>query len=356
MNLSNNLWQQDIVKICDFRYHLDDQLDVVEGHLHLTKGKSPRKGGIRNPVTNDAETSYRHLKVLTEKYAINYFNTLQKSPTKEYPYFEEVVKFKKEAKALKQCVDDIHNWFSQVQDSQAFYYRELGEKTTKLYEVAKEYKSIFKRTYPKPPIEQRPVKHIVYNERTDVRNIGFKHHSRVPVEEIVKAAKDALALSRQQKEEISKSIYRWTFNHLFPEGDRHMKAYQAFARQLLCTPVITDKFMQAFKELAPHVEMLDLEHVDFCAESLNEMSPCIGASHISPAGVYELLNAAFASPTFREIRLNKFIAKYESYNKLLKDHSFELIPGSTNRYQKKKVPETSSLPFFLKNFPSLSWK
>jgi hypothetical protein len=412
MNLSINPWKQEIAKICDFRYHLDDRLDVVDGHLYLTQGTSRR---MSDPVTNNAKALAEFLKV-TKQYADDYFKNLKDFSNKKYPYYEEVVEFKHEVKALKICLGYLHHSLSAQQNSEVCNYDTLIQQVWKLCDEARKYKSDFKREFGKPPKEQRPVKYVIYTERTDVRNIDFNHPSRALPKETAKAAKDALGCHLKAKELIPDDIGRRLFNYLSPDV-RHMRAFQTFAGQLLRTPFLSDEFIKAFITLAPHVEIIDLEDVVLGSKKATELAPYIDAkdgkidvkeflekmqqiceerdislhltavqayyekanfecdklgstleayfklyanhfdprgvyNRISPTGLHELLNAAVASPTCREIQLHRSITKYESFRKLLKDHSFELNPRS-KKYEKKKVPETSSLPFYLRFF---SWK
>jgi hypothetical protein len=444
MILPSYAWKDEIVVIHEFSGHLNDVLDVSDGHLHLTQGKSPRNK--TDVITTQPIPLTNHLESLINHRATAFFESLRGSEINR-DHYEQVVTFKREVKTLIQCLKDLQKSFNTLGDRiPETRCLALCERAKDFYKKVKTYKS----TLQKPPLAERPVKHFVYNERTDIRSIGWKHPKRRPIEDTVKAAKDALAFSEKQraqhlekkggiacffsnisnfygimeavakapeseKEKVRTTHVKKFVDDIFTEEpvDMHWEAYQQIVSQLMHTPVITDEFVNAFKNLANHAESLNLLTATLASNDIAELAPFLeqvvgispltpsefiekmkpiyqekkfqlitlhslknhyelirdlsegehetnpffrsnrdafiqrhsrhlkddaksarpGGPFISPTRLIELLNAAFASQSCREIRLLPSIAKHPSISTLLKKHSFEqMFPGKYIKY------------------------
>ena len=253
-----NDWKKDIAVIVEFRSYLSDTLDVVDGHFSLQKKNSVREKG--SPMTNQPDLLADQLQSLICNKAKEHFLKLfdKKQCDESAAYYEKLVDFKKELKTLNRCLCDLQSSFVQCGDKvHANRYYILCETSEKLYKLVKQSKSEQKE----PPINARPVKHLVYNERTDARSISWRH-KRGSVDEIVIAAKNALALSYGSSV-LSGSV----------SVDVHVLGFQKLVSQLTHTPVISDEFIRAFKELAPFVKELDLERATLASKKITEMAP-----------------------------------------------------------------------------------
>lgn len=323
MNIAMTRWQEDTAVLDDLRTHLNDKLNVAEGRLKLEKGVHTRIQKIslvKGPVA-----LANHLEVLIKETGQECFLSLQQSKSNLPEYYEQVADFKRQVKCLTSKISDLQNTFGSHDcnyKKTAQRYSELYNLANKLFGQVKEYKS----SLSKPPSDQRPIKHIDYNERSTPESIRWKHPNRVPIAETVAAAKKALALTPKPRPLYMRclsviaggllaipalfgvglltalKIILWNPAEWLIRGEirtlspviisdviisrliedaiwtpsirqRHQMAFQNFTTQLLHRPQITEEVAEAFAQLAPHANLLDLKDAILASEDITELAP-----------------------------------------------------------------------------------
>jgi hypothetical protein len=315
---AKNQWTQDITTLNNLRRGWFDVLSVVEGSLNLKEGEfyfESDKIIILKP-----ENIADYLEKLIKNIGKECFESLQSSENKSLSFYEEVADFKREVKCLYSCISMLQYAIRDIDKNQAERYSELFKLASTFLDEVKKHKSTLKQ----PPLSERPIKHIEYNERTDFRSIEYFPSQRVPLKEIVDAAKKALLLARPPSKPLPLymkcitvvigllmmiymmsmlglftviKIILWNPIEWFIRGEvrtlsplrlylrsvkekedhknRHMRAYQLFVPQLLRYPVITDEVAKAFIELAPNAKSLDLHRAILASEDITELAPFI---------------------------------------------------------------------------------
>lgn len=297
-------WKYDVAFLEAANTEWNDKLSVHGGRLQLQKGSSLRTPGT--PVASDPSIVASHLKTLINYVAKDCFKFLKKSADGTPQFYERIADFKREVDcfAMKAC--DLAGTFLNDANSR--------ERFTQIYHAAyvllNEVKA-YKATLVKPPSDQRPRKHIHYDERTSLNSFRWHHSKRVPVKETVAAAKKALELARGRG--------NWVFSSAPQLTDRHMKAYQFFSRQVLHSPVITEEIAQAFEELAPHAELLDLSRTTLASQKLPSYTK------ISPEVLQRLLGT-----TCRKIALSPSLAELPNVVEFLSKNRY--VPSENEQY------------------------
>lgn len=321
MSLAMNRWQEDAAVFGALRTHLNDKLYVAEGRLKLEKGSRSRMDGV--PISSDPSALVTHLEALIKNTAQECFQSLQQSKSDRPEYYEQIADFKRQFKCLHSNIDKLQMTYrSRDCDNKKYAerYNELYEQSSTFLKQVKEYKS----SLPKPPQNQRPFKHIDYDERTYLDSIKWKYPMRVPVSETVAAAKKALSLVPKPRPlymkclsfigaslftaavigavfltalkivlwnpieklirgevrtlspyTIAAGIYYRMIEEVIGTTSNHQKAYQSFTTQLLHRPHITDEVVEAFVQLAPRADLLDLGMATLVSENISELAPYI---------------------------------------------------------------------------------
>lgn len=315
MNLTNQQWQEDISTLTALRTQWGDILDVTNSRLQLEKGKYYSDSSqIILPYPSAVAD---HLEALINKTAKECFNFLQlsKNNTPAPEFYEKIVDFKREFKYLYKRISNLqYTLRSHPNKSYAERYSALFKLANDFLEQIKSYKSILQ----KPPIAERPIKHIEYNERTELVSIKWSYPERVPVGETVAAAKKALILAQPKPQPLyikfisviaSRTLLmipfiavglltvfkivlwnplEWLIRgevrtisplRLFTQAlkieNRHTEAYQHFTTQIFHRPLITDEVAKAFEQLAPQAKLLDLEYSVLASEDITELADFI---------------------------------------------------------------------------------
>lgn len=310
-----NRWLNDTNVLANLRIDWTDQLEVIDDCLHLNQGQHFRSMG--RSVTSDPSVVGKYLESLITKVGQECFQHLQGLKDDTPAYYEKVADFKRQVNYLRRGVIDLGKTFESHDcnnKSHLEQYSRLFKLATEFWAEVKKYKATLK----KPSLQERPVKQIQYNERTDFRLIkSHRYPKRVPIEETVKAAKQALLLAQTKQDLRSRcfkvisqkpilaiptlilgfltvfKIVLWNplerlicgevrtispISRFLPESvetKRHMQAYQLFSTQLLHQPFITDEVVKAFKELAPQANRLDLGTALLASDDITEFAPFI---------------------------------------------------------------------------------
>lgn len=314
MSLVMDRWLNDTGVLSNLRTSWNDKLEVVNDRLHLEEGQHSR--GMGRLVTSHPTVVADYLESLITNTAQEYFQTLQFSKEDSPVYYEQIADFKRQVKCLHKQVSNLQYTFRSHDcnnKSHAERYSQLFEVAFTFLKQVKDYKATLK----KPSLEERPVKHIHYNERTDLHTIKWSYPKRIPIEETVAAAKQALLLAQPQQHPFIRCIkaigkglvfaipllaaslltvlkivlwnpleclirgelrtispLRWFLQELRTDNS-HMRAYQSFSTQLFHQPFITEKVVEAFKQLAPQANLLDLDNAVLASEDITELAPFI---------------------------------------------------------------------------------
>lgn len=306
-------FQKDLAVLADLRTDKNDRLDVVRGHLNLVKSKYNIRWSGRQ-VTPRPTVLADYLDNLIKNTAKAYFQSIQASKNDSPEYYEIISDFNRQIKSLKNKIGDLQYAFrDDFFGSNAVRYHQLFNLSCNLQQEVKKFKSSLK----KPPVIERPIKHLDYNERTPLTSVGYFSSERTPVKETVAAAKKALLLAQEQSKltlsneckDIIKSFgfraivtligagfasamkivlwnpFEWLiFRKVKTESplqlvfqemihDRHLEAYQYFTNQLLHRPIITEEVVNAFVELSVHADCLDLKNAILGSEDVSELAP-----------------------------------------------------------------------------------
>lgn len=245
MSTALNRWNDSMGVFKEMNFHWDDKLSVSEGKLLLEKGKVKRK---EESVVADPSAVAAHLEAMIDPVAKEIFQQMRDEKSDSPAFYERVVDFNRELKAFRLLVWNLELTLEQANNSLAKKrYSELDFKALHLQQLVKSLKGELKR----PPVEQRPLLHVDYQERTLLPSISKYPSKRTPIQEIAAAAKKALTLAEASKGKEMEST--------------HMSAFERFAAQLLITPLITEEVAVAFAKLAKHVRKLDLGNATLAA-------------------------------------------------------------------------------------------
>lgn len=380
MSLTMDRWLNDTTVLTGLRTSWNDKLEVTEGGLRLDKGQHSRDRGVSIMPRPTVVADY--LEALMKTTAEDYFRVLQASKTDSPAFYEQVADFKRQVKCLYQCLSDLQYTFRShdCQDERsAVRYDQLFYIAHALRNRVKDYKSTLK----KPPLTERPIKHIEYNERIDLNSIKWGYPKRVPIQETVAAAKQALSLARGESQPsyircikaigngllhapalLGASILtalkivlwnplewlirgevrtisplRWMLQEL-RNDNVHMRAYQRFSNQLFRQPLITEKVADAFKQLAPEANLLDLENVVLAAEDITELAPFIKEDK-SPGAIplMTYLNTMKKLCEEKNIKLHTLrtvSCLYEAYNRAYKTKEGQSIENFLDDISNRK--------------------
>lgn len=308
-------WQQDVHTLREFRSHINDRLFIERGGLVLIEGDRHRAMGVS--ITPQPEALAVHIEGLLE-IAKERFEQLKQNAID----YEMVTQFRQEVKILKGRISDLQFTFRRHDYNNRIYairYNELFNTVTPFYKTVDEYK----KQLIKPELSSRPKKPVEYNARTDLGSIGAFASKRAQIDDIVNAAKEALRLSNPKGKRVPRSpsektarevgkIALWTpaflaailievpkrivwnpieqsilgeqrtespcqkiFRILSDESVVHRAAFQNYTNQLLRLPIITDEAADAFCELAPNSQELDLERALLGSSNLIDLLPYI---------------------------------------------------------------------------------
>jgi hypothetical protein len=290
MNATLNQWNRDISVLAELNTHWQDKLDVKAGFLHLEKGRSVRES---EPVVVRPVELADHLESLIENTAEECFKL--SASRKECPdFYEKVSDLNRQAKCL---TNKIYSLFQSILPT---WNEGYVNRYSELHNSARAFSSKvqqFKRKLDKPVLNDRPIRHVEYTERTDLDTIKQRYSKRVPLGDVLAAAKKALELAQPYEKMAYNNSYLQIGNGAVVASPRqglmesalklvmavfaanessiHMKAFQTYANQLLHTPYITKEFAEAFKELAPHVNALDIRNAVLASKDINELMPFI---------------------------------------------------------------------------------
>ncbi len=315
MNFETNQWQNDTSIFDALRTNLNDKLDVVNGRLKHKMGQNIRPDG--SPISESPETVADYIDSLIDVTANDVFESLKQINNNSPEFYEKVADFKRQFKCIYKRTSDLQFTFRYHDlnnDRLAQRYSQVFHKASAFLQQIKQYKS----NLAKPPLEERPRKHINYDNRTDFRSIKYSYPKRVPLDETIVAANKALELAQLKPQSIFREaisfiannillspvvflmasltvikIVIWNPFELLIKGkvsstsplrwfldsakvpSSHMKAYQSFTTQILHCPWITEEVAEGFKKLATHADLLDLESVVLVSRDMRELAPFI---------------------------------------------------------------------------------
>ena len=344
---SSDIWKREIGQLHDLRLNWNDKLEVVDGALLLTKGPEEAFNG-KLSISEPLDLA-EHLKFLINTTAASHLNSLKTQPE----YYEQVADFKREFKCFNNLVSSLKLIFSPkhaCNDTQIIEcYSHLYELSSKLFSEIIDYKSSLK----KPPLKDRPWKHIEYTERTELSSIKGTYPKRVPLSETIKAAQRALRLAESKVNELEaccvkpllcclstlsllkvvlwnplEKLYRGEVTTRTPlkyaiddfmDTNTHIRAFQKFSCQILNCPLITYEVAMGFAKLAPCATTLDLKNAKFANEelSLDAAHPQIDSYNLSL-----LIEAASGSKLCNTIHLSKPLLEWDYVQEFLSKHTF----------------------------------
>lgn len=339
---SSDIWKREIGQLHDIQLNWNDKLEVVDGALRLTKGPEEAfDGKLFIPEPIDVAN---HLNLLIQSTA-----TLQlKNLKNQTEHYEQIADFKREFKCLHHLISNLRDIFKDDQEMKP-HTLSLHENSSGFFSEIVEYKSSLK----KPPLKDRPVKSIEYNERTELNAIKETYPKRVPINETIKAARTAFKLAEPKANELEaccvKPIFcclstlsalkvllwnpfewlykgqiatRTPFRYAiedYMDNNRHIQAFQKFTRQILNCELITSEVAFGFAKLAEAATTLDLKNAKFTDESLS-----LDAAHpqIDPDNLSILLEAASGSKLCNTIHLSKSLLEWDYVQEFLSKHTF----------------------------------
>jgi hypothetical protein len=372
MSLVTERWNRDIGVLDALRTSWNDQLSIVNGHLHLEKGTEDSEWGFTStPVTKDPSAIADHLESLIKSTAKELLSTLLTSKSDTPAFYEQVSLLHRQSKCLYKRVSSLQYTFrSSIFDSN--YAQRYSDLFKLAYGFSDEVKK-FKSTLAKPPLSERAAQHLDYNERTEASK--YYYPKRVPLKETVAAAKKALSLAEQKKPKsllmrtfliigsitllvpsmfltglkilfwnpfellirgrvTTRSPYnltlKWLGEGLFESKNAHLSAYQDFCTQLLHCPEITDEVARAFDLLAPRAEVLDLGQAELFsfARDLDELKLFIEEDNrpgaISVATFIGLIKNRCGEEPERRFSLRGLKTFYSLYNRVYLEKGHEV--------------------------------
>lgn len=320
-------WEKEIAVLSDLNRDFNDKLTVTDGHLHLEKSNKKRRGGVL--LAEDPSALATHLEELITVTAKMCFESLQ-AAQKDSPalkdsseFYERVADFAEQSDCLSTRISDLQSTFRDCGNEQyAKRYYELCKLAFASWKQVETYKD----TLEEPPLEQRPIRHFIYDERTDTRSThDWEYLARVPVAEIIAAAKTASLLGHPQMSPIVKVVkcvrstigsvlalsvlcvagmltilkivlwnpFEWLIRgeirtqspfrlslsflkEMSRSDNPHLRAYQYLAAALLHRPAITKELAETFKQLSTYAhDRLDLSLVDLVSEDITKLAPYI---------------------------------------------------------------------------------
>ena len=320
---SSWIWKHEIGQLYDLRLSLDDTLEVVDGAFRLTKGETEKQDG--KLIIPDLNAVSEHLNFLVHNKASTHLTHLKN----QTDHYEDVADFKREFKCLNRLISNLRHIFKDK-------FEMLYERSSKIFSEIVEYKRSLKK-----PLN-RPIKHITYDERTELSSIKDTYSKRVPIDETVKAALTALKMAEPEVNEpvkrcieplfcclatcslikialwnpiewlykgnvSTKSPLRWSLDD-YVENNKHMLAFQKFCNQLLNSDMITNEVAMGFAKLAPFATTLDLKNIDYSRIDSNTLSL--------------LLEAACSSKVCHTIHISKNLLESDYVQDFLSKHAF----------------------------------
>lgn len=320
-------WKHDIGILSDVNTAWSDKLYVHGGLLRLDKGWYWRVSAV---VGKPAEVA-AYLDALINFVANDIFKEYEKNQSDDPEYYEKIADLNRDLKCCSRKVGQLEKTFTDHTMVQRF--KLIRQRINTLQHLVKRHKD----TLSKPPLDQRPPKHVDYDLRTQLSSL--KASERVPVAEIVAAAKKALALALPSHslsaaltvvDTIKENIEKWVWGAVSTptcrklyENNNHLEAYQRFSHHLLQASLITEERAAAFAELAPHVKQLDLSSAN--PEEVFQVDHPV----ITPKAFEIVLNAAATSPTCSKIIVSANLAQMPMVSEFLSKNGFVLSSGQT---------------------------
>lgn len=397
MSLVADRWNRAIGALEPLRTDWNDQLSIVDGHLHLEKGTGNREWDFTSsPITKDPSAVADHLESLIKKTAKELFSNLQASKSDSPAYYEQVALLNRQSKCLYSRISSLQSTFRS-----SFFDSTYAKRYSNLFDLAYSFSkevNTFKYTLRKPPLSERTTQHIDYNERTWA--IKYHYPKKVPLEETVAAAKKALSFAEQIQprslltrtfliigsmvllvpsmflsalkivfwdpfERIirgtvtTRSPYylaiKWLGEGLYSPRNPHLSAYQRYCSQLLHCPLITDEVAKAFEQLAPRAKVLDLGYAELFsfARDLDELKPFIKEHELpgalSVAKFIELIKNSCCEASDRRIKLGvlaNFFLNYKRYfEKMSETDLKENFRKVLDNIEKANIKPTSISPW-----------
>lgn len=330
---SSCIWKQAIPPLLDLRLHWNDKLEVVDNAFQLTKGQAEESNGTL--FIHEPSNVIECLNSLINETARTHLIDLRKSNS-----YENLADFKRQFKCLNNLLSDLRHLFKDQ-------FEPLYESSLQLFNEIVEYKQSLKK-----PLD-RPIKHITYNERTELSSIKAFHPKRVPINETVKAAQAALTLAEPKIDESLEccvtpvffclsacsilKIFTWNPLELLYKGqvttrapikwavddyidsNKHMQAVQKYSTQLLNCPLITEEIAMGFAKLAPYATTLDLKNAMYRDPNL-ELKASRPQIELKTLGL--LLEAASASKICNTVHISKELLEWEDAHEFLTRHNF----------------------------------
>jgi hypothetical protein len=308
MTLTLPKWEQEISTLENVRIRWDDRLSLQNGQLDLVEGRHTRGYSSRITISDPTAVGDRIQELI--KFGKTHFIELQ-AQRDDKKFYEQITNFQRKIKQLSCRTSDLQYALRTLNPQYCQRYDELFDQAHNLEIEVKKLKDPVK-----PPLSERPIKHIEYNARTELWSIACFHRKRVPLAETVAAAKQALALSKVKPPQplYQKSIaavikgilftgaalltvvkiiilnpiewllrgevrtispLRWMSEVLKP-SNTHTRAYQLYCEQLLRQPRITEDVVKAFHELSGEANCLYLKEIQLTADQdLMELVPFI---------------------------------------------------------------------------------
>lgn len=345
----NSSWisKHEIGQLYDLRLNWNDKLEVVDGALRLTKGHSEAADG--KLFIPDLYDVTQHLDFLITNKARAHMAHLKD----QRDHYEDVADFKREVKGLNHLISNLRHLFKDK-------FETLYEHSAKLFTDIVEYKANLKK-----PLD-RPLKHITYNERTELSSIKGTHSKRVSIDETVKAAETAFKIAEPKLNESleccveplfcclstfsllkiviwnpiewmckghvsTKTPLKWAIDD-YIDRNKHMQAFQKYSTQILNCEIITNEVAMGFAKLAPFATTLDLKNATSAVES-NTSNPQIDSNSLSL-----LLEAASASKLCNTIHISKCLLNWDYVSEFLSKHAFVVTNEYPNSFTYTRKP------------------
>lgn len=349
MNNNMNVWISEFNAFRRFNKSKNDRLEVVEGKLVLTKGTHGRTMGVM--VTSNPNALADHLESLIDHTARPLFEGLKQKPS-----YEEITLLRKQIKILSHKIFDLKNCFTSRdigKKEQAQRFNAIYQKAHSLYEDVE----ALKKAQQRPLTANREVVHYQYDVEDRIK---FRHPKRVPVEETVAAAEQALKLAH--KEPLIKMIARiallaiplmgasmihalklvfWNpFEKLicgglktespfdkivriaFPENPHHDQMVK-LAHQLIRMPVITPEAVKGICTFASYFNKLELKGARITEDDIMKYVPLIKGDDVPQ--YLETLKKVCADKQIHRVSLNEVQSLFNDYIKHPRNISWEVF-------------------------------
>lgn len=346
-----DFWTSEFNEFRRFNPAKNDRLEVVAGKLVLTKGTHDRTMGVM--VTSNPKALADHLESLIDQTAKPLFEALQQNPS-----YEEVTLLRKQIKILQSKIFDLKKCFNSQDLSrkvEAQRYSALYAKASDLYN----HLEALKKAQDRPLSSERGIVHYQYDVEDRIK---FRHPKRVPVEETVEAAQEALRLS--VKEPTVKKIARvallaiplmgaslihglklllWNpfekliygglktespFDKLiriaFPENP-HYDQMVKLAHQLMRLPVITPAAVDGIVSLAPYFTQLELKGARIVEDDITTYAPLLQGKNVQQ--YLETLKKVCADKQIHRVSLEEAQRLLSEFHKYPRNASLEFFLG-----------------------------